>query len=153
MVTTLRRKQQRAASIDKDKLLEWLSAALFVTQLVHLTWMTTYVVPVHLGHRPLWSPPSAPLALADYLELPAIAATSILYIRTKQWRMLLLVDVQLFHIWWITDAVILSHATLNPVLAWAAILVDYLELPVIVDTIRRALSGLRLPRAATGEQG
>ena len=148
MVTTLRGKRLRAAPVSKDKVLEWVSAALFVTQLVHLTWMTTYVVPVHLGHRPLWSPPSAPLALADYLELPAIAATSILYIRTRQWRMLLLVDVQLFHIYWITDSIILSHASLNPVLAWAAILVDYLELPVIVDTIRRALRGLRLPEPA-----
>ena len=56
-----------------------------------------------------------------YLLRSWLAATSILYIRTKQWRMLLLVDVQLFHIYWITDAIILSHASLNPVLAWAAI--------------------------------
>src|ERR671914_22550 len=86
MATTLWRKRLRAAMVDKDKLLEWLSAGLFLTQLVHLTWMTTYVVPVHLGSHPLWSPPAAPLALADYLELPAIAAASILYIRTRQWR-------------------------------------------------------------------
>jgi hypothetical protein len=125
--------------VTKDKLLERLSAVLFLTQLIHLTWMTTYVVPVHLGDHPIWSPPAAPLALADYLEIPAIVTTSILYLRTRQWRMLLLVDVQLLHIWWITDEIILSHAGLNPFLAWGAILIDYLELPVIVDTIRRAL--------------
>jgi hypothetical protein len=136
---------------NKDNLLEWLSAGLFLTQLVHLTWMTTYAVPVHLGHHPLWSPPAAPLAMADYLELPAIAAASILYIRTRQWRMLLLVDVQLLHIYWITDAIILSRAGLNPVLAWGAILVDYLELPVIVDTIRRAVGGLRLPQPVASD--
>jgi hypothetical protein len=138
--------------MTKDKLLERLSAVLFVTQLIHLTWMTTYVVPVHLGFHPIWSPASAPLALADYLELPAIVTTSILYIRTRQWRMLFLVDVQLFHIYWITDEIILSHSTLNPILAWAAILVDYLELPVIFDTIRRALRGLASPEPATSER-
>jgi hypothetical protein len=138
--------------MTKDKLLERLSAVLFVTQLVHLTWMTTYVIPVHLGYHPLWSPPAAPLALADYLELPAIATTSILYIRTRQWRMLFLVDVQLFHIYWITDEIILSHGILNPLLAWAAILVDYLELPVIFDTIRRAIRSLGPVEPATSEQ-
>ena len=138
--------------MTKDKLLERLSAVLFVTQLIHLTWMTTYVVPVHLGYHPIWSPPTAPLALADYLELPAILTTSILYIRTRQWRMLFLVDVQLFHIYWITDEIILSHTTLNPILAWAAILVDYLELPVIFDTIRRALRGLASVQPTASEQ-
>lgn len=138
--------------MSKDKLLERLSAVLFLTQLIHLTWMTTYVVPVHLGYHPIWSPPPAPVALADYLELPAIVTTSILYIRTRQWRMLFLVDVQLFHIYWITDEIILSQSTLNPFLAWAAILVDYLELPVVVDTIRRALRGLESREVATSEQ-
>ena len=137
--------------MNKDKLLERLSAVLFLTQLIHLTWMTTYVVPVHMGFHPIWNPPSAPLALADYLELPAILTTSILYIRTRQWKLLFLVDGQLFHIYWITDEIILSRSTLNPVLAWAAIMVDYLELPVIFDTIRRALRGLVRTEPATSE--
>jgi hypothetical protein len=63
--------------------------------------------------------------------------------------MLLLVDVQLFHIFWITDEMILERNTLDPVLAWVAIAIDYLELPVIVDTIRRALRGLRRSEPAT----
>jgi hypothetical protein len=137
--------------MNKDTLLERLAAALFVTQLIHLMWMTTYVIPIHLGNDPIWSPPAAPLAIADYLELPAIVTTSLLYIRTRQWRMLFLVDVQLFHIFWITDEIILSRSTLSPLLAWAAVLVDYLELPVIVDTLRRALRGLVQARAATSE--
>ena len=126
----------------KDIWLERLSAVLFFTQIVHLIWMTTYVVPIQLGSSPLWSPPEAPLALADYLELPAIVATSILYIRTKNWKMLFLVNVQLFHIFWITDEFVLNRGTLVPVLAWIAILIDYLELPVIFDTVRRAFRGL-----------
>jgi hypothetical protein len=136
---------------SKDIWLERLSAALFITQVVHLIWMTTYVIPIQLGSTPLWSPPEAPLALADYLELPAIVATSILYIRTKNWKMLFLVNVQLFHIFWITDEFVLNRGTLNPVLAWIAIFIDYLELPVIVDTVRRAVRGL-VNRPAAGEQ-
>ncbi|HEX2053216.1 MAG TPA: hypothetical protein VHJ78_05735 [Actinomycetota bacterium] len=125
----------------RDKWLERLSAVLFFTQIVHLVWMTTYVIPLQLGSSPIWSPPEAPLALADYLELPAIIATSALYIRTRNWTMLLLVNVQLFHIFWITDEFVLERGTLNPIAAWIAILIDYLELPVIIDTIRRAVIG------------
>jgi hypothetical protein len=136
---------------SKDLWLERLSAVLFFTQIVHLIWMTTYVIPIQLGSSPIWSPPEAPLALADYLELPAIVATSILYIRTKNWKMLFLVNVQLFHIFWITDEFVLDRGTLVPVLAWIAILIDYLELPVIVDTIRRAARGfLKQPAPEEG---
>lgn len=134
----------------KDVWLERLSAALFFTQIVHLVWMSTYVIPIQLGAAPIWSPPEAPLALADYLELPAIIATSVMYVRTRNWRMLFLVNVQLFHIFWITDEFVLNRGTLNPVAAWTAIFIDYLELPVIVDTIRRAARGL-LGRTAPAE--
>lgn len=127
---------------SKDIWLERLSAVLFLTQIVHLIWMTTYVIPLQLGSTPFWSPPEAPLALADYLELPAIVATSALYIRTKNWKMLLLVNVQLFHIFWITDEFVLNQGFLNPIAAWIAIFIDYLELPVIFDTIRRVVRGV-----------
>jgi hypothetical protein len=133
---------------SRDLWLERLSAVLFFTQIVHLIWMTTYVIPIQLGSSPIWSPPEAPLALADYLELPAIIATSVLYIRTKNWKMLFLVNVQLFHIFWITDEFVLDRGTLVPVLAWIAILIDYLELPVIFDTIRRAVRGFTKQPAA-----
>jgi hypothetical protein len=136
---------------SKDLWLERLSAVLFFTQIVHLIWMTTYVIPIQLGSSPIWSPPETPLALADYLELPAIVATSILYIRTRNWKMLFLVNVQLFHIFWITDEFVLDRGTLVPVLAWIAIFIDYLELPVIVDTIRRAARGfLKQPAPEEG---
>ncbi|MEX2552806.1 MAG: hypothetical protein WD627_07400 [Actinomycetota bacterium] len=120
--------------------LEGLSALLFLTQIVHLVWMTTYVVPVKIWGISLWSPPEAPLAFADYLEIPAIVTTSILYLRTRDWKMLFLVNVQLLHIYWITDEIILNRNTLNPILAWMAIMIDYLEIPVIIDTSRRFLS-------------
>ena len=110
--------------------------------------MSTYVIPLQLGLSPFWSPPEAPLALADYLELPAIIATSALYIRTKNWKMLLLVNVQLFHIFWITDEFVLNQGYLNPIAAWIAIFIDYLELPVIFDTIRRVVRGYMKQPAA-----
>lgn len=134
-------KAQQAPPESEDKLLERFSAALFITQLVHLTWMTTYVIPIQLGNPPWWSPPEAPLALADYLEIPAIVSATVLYLRTKNWRMLFLVNIQLFHIFWITDEFVLERGTLNPVMAWIAIFIDYLELPVIFDTIKRSVKG------------
>jgi hypothetical protein len=124
---------------SRQRFLEVLSAALFLTQLIHLTWMSTYVVPIRLWGTSLWSPPSTPLALADYLELPAIVATSLLYIRTRNWKMLVLVNLQLFHLFWITDEFVLERGSLNPLLAWVAITIDYLELPVIFDTLGRAI--------------
>lgn len=122
-----------------DKLLERFSALLFLTQIVHLVWMSTYVIPIQMGSAPWWSPPETPLALADYLEIPAIISATLLYVRTKDWKMLLLVNVQLLHIFWITDEFVLERGILNPVLAWTAILIDYLELPVIYDTIKRSV--------------
>lgn len=126
---------------SRDKLLERFSALLFLTQIVHLIWMTTYVIPIQLGMAPWWSPPETPLALADYLEIPAIVSATVLYLRTKDWKMLLLVNVQLFHIFWITDEFVLERGTLNPLMAWTAIFIDYLELPVIYDTIKRSIKG------------
>jgi hypothetical protein len=123
----------------RQRLLEILAAALFLTQLIHLTWMSTYVVPIRIWGISLWSPPAAPLALADYLELPAIVTTSLLYIRTRNWKMLTLVNLQLFHIFWITDEFVLNRGSLEPWLAWIAITIDYLELPVIFDTIGRVI--------------
>lgn len=136
----------------KDIWLERLAATLFFTQIVHLIWMSTYVIPIQLGGSPIWSPPEAPLALADYLELPAIISTSVLYIRHRNRRILFLVNVQLFHIFWITDEFVLNRGTLVPVLAWIAIFIDYLELPVIFDTIRRAARGVMGRPAAPSEQ-
>lgn len=122
-----------------ERFLEALAALLFLTQVVHLVWMSTNVVPVRIWGYALWSPPEAPLALADYLELPAIFATSLLYIRRRNWLLLFLVGVQLLHIYWITDEIILNRRTLNPIIAWAAVLIDYLEVPVIIDTTRRVV--------------
>ncbi len=65
--------------------------------------------------------------------------------KIKDWLYLLFINSQWLHIFWITDEFVIEQfarmgerATLLPVwLAWSAIAIDYLELPVIYDTIRK----------------
>lgn len=87
--------------------------------------------------------------IIDYIEIPGLVAGLTYYAmtvyRAKKRRLrnalfLALLAVQGFHIFWITDDVVYatffgpSSAVELPYLAaWAAILVDYLELPVMVD--------------------
>jgi hypothetical protein len=55
--------------------------------------------------------------------------------------------IQVFHIFWITDAVVYDTIFGSPsgsveipyYAAWIAILIDYLELPVIVDLFYRTI--------------
>jgi len=131
-----------------------LSAGLFLLQLVHLYWLTTHVVLFRLlGHSyfspsPLWQ---YLLIAVDYTEIPALLATSLMYIhdlrrRGMRWKILLyllFLNIQWLHLFWITDEFVINQfsdtpATILPMwLAWVAIFIDYLELPVIFDTIRR----------------
>ncbi len=55
--------------------------------------------------------------------------------------MILLINSQWLHIFWITDEILLEQGILSPFLAWLAILIDYLELPVIFDTMKRTVTG------------
>ncbi|MDP4000445.1 MAG: hypothetical protein Q8Q11_03425 [bacterium] len=136
------------------------SALLFLTQLVHLYWLSAHVV----AHRlvgasywlldPFWS---AALSAADYLEIPAIITTSILYVvilrRKFSWKRLLIligINLQWLHMYWITDEIVLSSlglgeagTTMPAWLAWIAIGIDYLELPAIFDTTREAIREFR----------
>jgi hypothetical protein len=133
-----------------------IATALFITQLVHLTWLSLHVVASRLGDS-LWDPTGfgqTILVLVDYVEIPAIIATSILYIhllrkgqdKRKSILFLILLNSQWLHIFWITDEFVLDtihgtniHTTILPSwLAWLAIMIDYLELPVIYDTLKRS---------------
>lgn len=131
------------------------AAFLFSIQIVHLVWLTTtIVVPRLFDINPVIFSDffDTLVAAVDYTEIPALIATSLIYSRSfkkgankKDFLYLILLNLQWFHILWITDEVILE--TFNPPgffenwnvgLAWVAILVDYLELPVIAETLRRA---------------
>jgi hypothetical protein len=136
-----------------------LTAALFLTQIVHLFWLFTHVILVKLtGYSPIEYSAffNTLLALADYTEIPALISASLLYARElksvfnqKSFWFLLLVNSQWLHLFWITDEVVFEQFTGSPALmlpvwlSWFAIAVDYFELPVIFDTSIQFIKGLR----------
>lgn len=131
------------------------ATGLFILQLVHLYWLATDVIAFRLIGESIFSPSAFweyGIIAVDYTEIPALIAVSLVYIndvRKKGFRwsslfFLLLLNSQWLHLFWITDEFIVSQwiegrsGTILPGwLAWVAIMIDYLELPVMVDTVRR----------------
>ena len=127
------------------------TTAVFLLQLFHLYWLFTAVVLYKLfGHSFCVFPSSGMVmyVLADYLEIPALVSATVLYVyelrRKMTWRSIiyiLLLNTQWIHMFWITDQVVVdtfaghSLVTWNAAVAWVAILIDYLEVPVIFDTL------------------
>jgi hypothetical protein len=134
------------------------AASLFALQIVHLAWLTFDPLWLRLFAEPLleldrlWS---WPLLLVDYTEIPVLVSVSLVYLNDLRdgfrWRpflFLVLLNSQWLHIFWITDEFVVSTAEgavvgLPTPLAYVAIGIDYLELPVIVDTSRRMVAALR----------
>ncbi len=130
-----------------------LAAFLFILQLCHLYWLTTHVVLGKLTGTSYFDPNdflTGLILIVDYLEIPAILTTSLVYLNDiRQGRIrqgllfLMLLNSQWLHLFWITDEYALQYLGFNQlvsipvILAWLAILIDYFELPVIVDTLRR----------------
>lgn len=127
-------------------------------QIVHLYWLTADVVVkrITLDQDPGLSQTGLLFLffiVIDYIEIPGLVAGLTYYAmtvyRAKKRRLrnalfLALLAVQGFHIFWITDEVVYatffgpSSAVQLPYLAaWAAILVDYLEVPVMGDLFYR----------------
>lgn len=137
-----------------------LAAVLFLLQLFHLYWLTTHVV-LHRAFGLTLFDPSPVLELVlifvDYLEIPTLLGVSLVYLnelrrggKFKSALYLFLTNTQWLHIFWITDEFVVERLTgtgagtvLPFWLAWVAIAIDYLELPVIFDTTRRFLKTLR----------
>lgn len=135
-----------------------IATALFFTQAAHLTWLALFVIAGRLTGQPLWTPSDAGetlLVVFDYFEIPALIASTILYaslIRKgeqvrKAWLYIIFINIQYLHIFWITDEFVVDafsgegdRATiLPPMVAWVAIMIDYLEVPVMIDTARRSI--------------
>ena len=131
-----------------------LVAIIFSWQLVHLYWLTTTVVIPRLTGIRFFNP--SPLfefllIIVDYTEIPALLSATVLYLHALQKKFsykpllfILLVNSQWLHLFWITDEFVLEQFTATSVglplwLAWVAIMIDYLELPVIADTIYKAV--------------
>jgi hypothetical protein len=138
-----------------------IAAGLFTTQIVHLIWLTgNAVTPRLFGFQFFDAGPVGQVLIAavDYLEIPAIISASLLYIldfrKGFAWKpllMLFFINSQWLHLFWITDEVVVTTLTDGvetwPAwLAWIAILIDYLELPVIYDTLRQFFKGFN-PKA------
>lgn len=136
------------------------AAGLFVLQLIHLYWLTAHVVMLRLIDRSFFNPSGAveaAILIVDYTEIPALLGVSLIYINElrKQWSwkpilFLIFLNSQWLHIFWITDEFVVNQFTgagavssLPAWLAWIAILIDYLELPVIYDTLRKAAGSIR----------
>ena len=136
----------------------YIASGLFVWQLVHLYWMGADIIGLRLFGHEFWDVGRAGnifISLVDYTEIPAIIITSIFYIHELQlkfnWRSifyLFLINSQWLHLFWITDEIVYAQftgtaAVILPVwLSWTAILIDYLELPVIYDTIKKTIYSL-----------
>ncbi|MFT5281016.1 MAG: hypothetical protein ACI9AR_000468 [Flavobacteriaceae bacterium] len=132
---------------------------LFALQLVHLLWLFFDVILVKLGGESLFQVSGVlkqVIILIDYTEIPALVMGSVLYIMEMRlhgfgWRpflMLLFLNTQWLHLYWITDEFILTSfggqgGHLPSWLAWVAIGIDYLELPVMYDMVKRSFRVLK----------
>ena len=94
----------------------------------------------------------------DYTEIPALITTSLVYINAhrkkksiKNLLYLFFLNIQFVHIFWITDEFVLEKlaghpggGTILPAwLAWIAIMIDYLELPVIFETFQKLIESMK----------
>lgn len=142
-----------------------IAAGLFLFQVVHLYWLATDVIAVRLTGVSVF-PDIAWLRYliiaVDYTEIPALLSVSLLYLsqlrRQFSWRavlFLVLLNSQWLHLFWITDELVVNqfaidltepgpdhggadidHTVLPVWVAWIAILIDYLEVPVMIDMVR-----------------
>ena len=128
-----------------------ITSAVFLLQIFHLYWLFTDVIMERLTGRSYFAFPQSGMivyVLADYLEIPALVSASLLYvfelrrgIRLRSLFFLVLLNTQWIHMLWITDDVVVrtfsstSLFSWGASVAWIAILIDYLEVPVIVDTL------------------
>lgn len=126
-------------------------------QILHLYWLTSDVLFQKLFGKSFFLAPQSFLpifVLVDYIEIPALISGLIYYAYSVQrnkssakrsYLFLGLLAVQVIHIFWITDEVVYdsffnsSFIELPVALSWTAILIDYLELPVMADLFYKVI--------------
>lgn len=135
-----------------------ISFLLISLQLLHLYWLTTDVVLYRITGTDYFVQASGFVLLfiiIDYIEIPALVSGIIYYFfnlinnkkekRIKNIIFLILLAIQSIHIFWITDDIVYSTFVgadlieIPEYLVWIAILIDYLELPVIYDLLKRII--------------
>lgn len=120
-------------------------------QILHLYWLTADVVLQRIAGESYLGLPRILLPLfiiVDYVEIPALVSGITFYLFSifkrgshsrKNVVFLFLLAIQVVHIFWITDEVVYESLLDNDLVvfpvyaAWTAILIDYLEIPVMVD--------------------
>ncbi len=136
-----------------------IALGLFLLQIIHLIWLSGEVVWGRIHEHSLfeftgiWQ---TLIILVDYTEIPALISVSLVYINELRkgfsWLSLMylvFLNSQWLHILWITDEFVVAAfagaaAVAIPMwLAWVAILIDYLELPVMFDTLKKFFAALR----------
>ena len=143
-----------------------IAALVFSWQLVHLFWLAAHVIALRVTGVSLfpvgdfWQ---GLIILVDYTEIPAIVLVSLTYINEIRKRgasfksilFLFLLNIQWLHLFWITDEFVVgeffnlhTHTILPSWLAWIALLIDYLEFPVMIDTFRKFFRSLKAGRKA-----
>ncbi len=137
-----------------------IAVGLFLLQLVHLYWLSAHVIALRLVGKSFFEITGIwefLILLVDYLEIPAIITTSLIYLneyrkghKMRSILYLFFINSQFLHIFWITDEFVVEELTgrgggtvLPTWLAWVAIGIDYLELPVIFDTIKKLMTAVK----------
>lgn len=128
-------------------------------QLLHLYWLTTDVVLQRIYEESFLLFPKILLpvfVVIDYIEIPALVSGITFYSlsvykhQKDSWKnslFLALLAVQVVHIFWITDEIVYdaffeTRLVEFPLyIAWIAILIDYLELPVMADLFYKIIKG------------
>jgi hypothetical protein len=137
----------------------WVTTLLFILQVAHLYWLGAHVILLQLLGWNIWDPSPFVqniIIAVDFTEIPALISTSFLYFYDlrKRWSwkpvlFLILLNSQWLHLFWITDEFVVeqfahTHSNLLPRwLAWVAIGIDYLEVPVMIDTFMKSWTVLR----------
>lgn len=136
------------------------SLVLFALQIFHLYWLTAHVVATRLVGKSFYAPTGVMewiIIVVDYTEIPALLAVSLIYIHELRqkftWKsviFLIFLNSQWLHLFWITDEFVQTKLVGGPAmtvlplwLAWVAIGIDYLELPVIADTVKKLYIALK----------
>ena len=124
-----------------------ITTGLFLLQIVHLVWLFGDAIVPRLFGAPLFGASGFlrfALIVVDYTEIPALLSVSLLYWRELKksfsWRSILYLaalQIQWVNLFWITDEYVIgAHAFHYMAFAWIAILIDYLEVPVMITTVR-----------------
>ncbi|MBI5456868.1 hypothetical protein HY969_03960 [Candidatus Kaiserbacteria bacterium] len=139
-----------------------IALCLFLLQIAHLIWLFGAVVWAKVFGAPLFTFNDFwqfAIILVDYTEVPALISVSFIYINELRgkWHIknalyLAFLNIQWLHLFWITDEFVVASFTGSaPValplwLAWVAISIDYLELPVMFDVLMKFITAIKEKR-------